>query len=108
MTIGVGGSLLLVPILVGFLHVPLKKATSAGLFFVVFSSISGLISHSLKGHVDYESGIIIGVASLAGVYLGVHLKHRVDVVIQKRLLVLFYLSIVIYLTYRIFMERYLI
>jgi len=102
MTIGVGGSLLLVPILVGFLHVPLKKATSAGLFFVVFSSISGLISHTLKGHVDYEQGIIIGVASLAGVYLGVHLKHRVDVVIQKRLLVLFYLSIVTYLTYRIF------
>ena len=59
MSIGIGGSLILVPILVGFLHVPLKKATSAGLFFVVFSSVSGLISHTLHGHVDYKSGIII-------------------------------------------------
>jgi len=56
MTIGVGGSLILVPILVGFLHVPLKQATSAGLFFVVFSSISGLISHTISEHIDFENG----------------------------------------------------
>jgi len=103
MTIGVGGSIMLVPILVGFLHIPLKKATSAGLFFVVFSSVSGLISHTLSGHVDYISGIIIGLASLVGVYLGIHLKHhKVGVVMQKRLLVGFYLMIVFYLIYRIF------
>ena len=102
MTIGVGGSLILVPILVGFLHVPLKKATSAGLFFVVFSSVSGLISHSLHGYVDYESGIIIGLASLVGVYLGIHLKHKVDVIVQKRLLISFYVMVVVYLAQRIF------
>ncbi len=102
MTIGVGGSLILVPILVGFLHVPLKNATSAGLFFVVFSSVSGLISHALHGHVDYTSGVIIGLASLFGVYIGIHLKHKLDVKLQKRLLTVFYLIIVLYLTYKIF------
>ena len=102
MTIGVGGSLILVPILVGFLHVPLKNATSAGLFFVVFSSVSGLISHSLHGHVDYESGVIIGLASLFGVYAGIHLKHKLDVKLQKKMLTVFYLIIVLYLTYKIF------
>lgn len=102
MIIGVGGSILLVPILVGFLHVDLKKAISAGLFFVVFSSISGFISHSLSREIDFQSGIIIGLASLVGVYVGVSLKNRVDVVLQKKLLVGFYLLIVIYLTQRIF------
>ena len=103
MSIGVGGSLILVPILVGFLHVPLKKATSAGLFFVVFSSVSGLISHTLYGHVDYKSGIIIGLASLIGVYAGIHVKHHIlHVKVQKRLLSAFYLLIVLYLLYRIF------
>ncbi len=104
MTIGVGGSILLVPILVGFLHVPLKKAISAGLFFVVFSSVSGLISHALKGHVDYESGVIIGLASLLGVYIGIHLKDKVNTVLQKRLLVVFYLLVVLYLIKRIFIN----
>ena len=102
MSIGVGGSLILVPILVGFLHVPLKKATSAGLFFVVFSSVSGLISHTLHGHIDYTSGIIIGLASLVGVYIGVHLKHHIlSISLQRKLLMVLYLIIVLYLLYRI-------
>lgn len=102
MTIGVGGSIILVPILVGFFHVPLKKAISAGLFFVVFSSFAGFISHSMVGNVDYDKGIVIGIASLVGVYLGVCLKDKVSTRLQRKLLVGFYLLIVVYLTYRIF------
>ena len=102
MTIGVGGSIVLVPILVGFLHVPLKKAVSSGLFFVAFSSVSGLVSHSLEGHMEYEKGIMIGFASLVGVYIGIHLKDRVSSKLQKKLLVSFYLLIVLYLIKRIF------
>lgn len=102
MSIGVGGSILLVPILVGFFHIPLKKATSAGLFFVVFSSLAGLVSHSLVGNIDYKAGLIIGIASLVGVYLGIYYKNRVDSTLQRKLLVGFYLLIVMYLIFRIF------
>ncbi len=102
MLIGVGGSILLVPILVGFLGVDLKKATSAGLFFVIFSSLSGLISHTMHGHVDFFNGGVVGVASLFGVYVGIHLKHKASNKLSKQLLLLFYLSVIIYLSYRIF------
>ena len=104
MTIGVGGSILLIPILVGFLHVELKKAVSAGLFFVVFSSVSGLISHYLNGYMDFKSGLIIGLASLVGVYFGVILKDKVNETLQKRLLVSFYFLVVLYLINRIFIN----
>lgn len=102
MTIGVGGSIIMVPILVGFLHVPLKKAISAGLFFVVFSSVAGFISHARLGHIDFESGIIIGLTSLVGVYFGIHLKDKVNNVLQRRLMVSFYFLVVTYLVQRIF------
>ncbi|HEY9203620.1 sulfite exporter TauE/SafE family protein [Sulfurimonas sp.] len=101
MLIGVGGSIILVPILVSFLHVDIKKAISAGLFFVVFSSVSGVISHTLSRDIDFFSGIVIGVASLIGVYVGIFLKDSVDSVLQKKLLAGFYLLIVIYLIQRI-------
>lgn len=104
MSIGVGGSIILVPILVGFLHVPLKQAISAGLFFVVFSSLAGLISHTVSEDLDYMSGIIIGSISLFGVYVGIVLKDKVNEVLQKRLLGSFYLLVVIYLINRIFLE----
>jgi len=101
MTIGVGGSILLVPILVSFLHIPLKKATSSGLFFVVFSSISGFISHSLNGHLDFIVGITIGLASLIGVYIGITLKDKIKADMQKKLLIGFYLLVILYLFQRI-------
>lgn len=100
-SIGVGGSLLLVPLLVGFLHVPLKNAISAGLFFVVFSSASGLISLSVRGMIDYERGVLIGIASMAGVAIGIWLKHRSSDALQRRTLVLFYTLVALYLFYRL-------
>lgn len=102
MAIGVGGSLVLTPILVGFFHFPLKKAISAGLFFVVFSSASGAISHILQGHVDIKSGLIVGLASLAGVYIGVMKKDTISHTMQKKLIVAFYLCVVSYMFYRVF------
>lgn len=100
-SIGVGGSILLVPILVGFLHVNLKNAISAGLFFVVFSSVSGVIGLSMARVLDYESGIIIGMASLLGVFIGIVLKHKVQEDLQKKLLLLFYIAVALYLFIRL-------
>ncbi|MDD2652629.1 MAG: sulfite exporter TauE/SafE family protein [Sulfurimonas sp.] len=103
MLIGVGGSILLVPILVTFLHVDLKKAIAAGLFFVIFSSVAGLISHTLSREIDFFSGSVIGIASFAGVALGIHFKDKIDAGMQKKLLVTFYLLIVLYLAQRVFL-----
>ena len=100
MTIGVGGSIILVPILVGFLHVPLKEAISAGLFFVVFSSVAGMISHIAMNDVKIFEGSIIGFSSLFGVYLGIYFKDKVNELLQKRLLMIFYFLVVLYLISR--------
>jgi len=100
-SIGVGGSILLVPILVGFLHFELKKAISAGLFFVVFSSIAGLMSFSALGQIQYFDGLVIGAASLIGVYAGVQFNHMTSNILQKRLLLLFYILVLSYLLTRL-------
>ena len=82
---GIGGALFLTPIFVGFLKMDIKKAISIGLFFVIFSSFSGLISLANAGLVDYKSGFTIGIGSIIGVYFGVKFGHKVDKNIQKRL-----------------------
>ena len=101
-SIGVGGSLLLVPILVGFFHFELKKAVSAGLFFVIFASMSGFISMSINGHIKYSEGFLIGTASLLGVYFGIKLGSKLSSKLQKRLLLVFYICVLTYLSIRIF------
>jgi uncharacterized membrane protein YfcA len=90
-TLGIGGSIILTPVLVGLLHYPLKKAVSAGLFFVVFSSVSGMISRLSHGTIDFHNGLIVAVASLIGVVLGIWLKDQVTSKNHKTALLSLYL-----------------
>ena len=89
-SLGIGGSILLTPILAGFLHYPIKKAVSAGLFFVIFSSIAGLVSHLSVGSIDLEKGLYVAVASLFGVFVGVWLKDHVTSSQHKLYLLIMY------------------
>ena len=89
-TLGIGGSIILTPLLVGVLHYPLKKAVSAGLFFVVFSSIAGMISRLSSGTIDFNNGLIVAVASLVGVAFGIWLKDHVTSKNHKTALLVLY------------------
>ena len=87
-SVGVGGSILLTPILVGFLHYHVKKAISMALFFVSFSSFSGFISLSFYGYIDYFHGFVIGITSLIGVYFGIKTAHKTEAKRHKNLILL--------------------
>jgi len=89
-TLGIGGSIILTPLLVGLLHYPIKKAVSAGLFFVVFSSVAGMISRLSSGTIDFNNGLIVAVASLVGVALGIWLKDHVTSKNHKTALLVLY------------------
>jgi len=100
-SIGVGGALILIPLLSGFLHYPLKKAVSAGLFFVMFSSVSGLLGRLLYGEIDMSSGIIVGIASLGGVYMGIWFKDSIHTDKLRYLSILMYSMILLVMLFKI-------
>ena len=101
-SLGVGGSILLTPILAGFLHYPIKKAVSAGLFFVAFSSVAGLVTKLSTGTIDLEKGIYVAVASLLGVYIGIWLKEHVHDRHHKLYLLIMYLVATLILIKKMF------
>ena len=90
-TLGIGGSIILTPLLVGLLHYPLKKAVSAGLFFVVFSSMAGMLSRLSSGNIDFNNGLVVAIASLLGVSIGIWLKDHVTSKNHKTLLLVLYI-----------------
>lgn len=100
MSIGVGGSILLTPILVGFMKYDLKSATALGLFFVIFSSIAGFTSISLHGHMLYTEGAIVGIASLIGVYFGIKAKHLVKATSYKQYILILNILILLAMLYK--------
>lgn len=90
-SIGLGGALFLIPILVGFLGFDIKKAVSIGLFFITFSSISAFISMSSHGLINYNDGFLLGVSGLIGVYFGTNLAIKANKNLQKYLLLALYI-----------------
>lgn len=102
MSIGVGGSIMLTPLLVRFLNYDLKKATALGLFFVMFSSVAGFTSLSLNGHMLYTQGAIIGICSLIGVYFGIKVKNTIHSNSYKKYILFLYIIIFISMAYKTF------
>jgi len=102
-TLGIGGSIILTPLLVGLLHYPIKKAVSAGLFFVAFSSVAGMISRLSSGTIDFHNGLIVATASLVGVTLGIWLKDHVTSKNHKMALLALYVFAIAMLVKKIWL-----
>lgn len=91
--LGVGGSILMTPILVNYFGFSLKKASAVGFFFVIFTSISAFITFNLTGHIDLISGTILTFASLFGIHFGIWIMHHINHIDYKKLIVIFYIVV---------------
>jgi uncharacterized membrane protein YfcA len=102
MSIGVGGSVMLTPILASYMYYNLKDASSMGLFFVVFSSIAGFLSLSFQGEMLYYEGSFVAFASLVGVYFGIKIKNMVNISSYKTFILILYCAIFTSVIWKIF------
>ncbi|MGA9047092.1 sulfite exporter TauE/SafE family protein [Sulfuricurvum sp.] len=99
--LGVGGSILMTPILVSFMGFPLKKASAVGLFFVMFTSVSAFGTLLWLGMINLHAGLIMALSSLLGIMMGIWLLNRVKVAHYKQVLVVFYTLIFAVTAYKL-------
>lgn len=67
---GGGGSILTVPLLVYIVGLEPKIAIATSLLVVGLASLAALLPHSRAGNVYWKTGIIFGLAGMAGAYAG--------------------------------------
>lgn len=91
--LGVGGSILMTPILVSFMGFELKKASAIGLFFVMFTSSASVLTLGSLGMIDWKSGIIVALSSLAGIWIGIWMMQKIHLHRFKQTLIAFYIFI---------------
>ncbi len=103
--LGVGGSILLIPILVGYLNFTTKEAVSVGLFFVMFSSIAAFSTLAGLGYVDYAKGLLVAVSSLIGVRAGQYAVGRTGTKSHKNWTVTMYVVLFVLTSYKIFFDE---
>lgn len=68
--LGGGGGILTVPMLVYVLHVDPKQAVVTSLLVVGATSLVGLVPHARSGAVQWRTGLVFGLAAMAGGYAG--------------------------------------
>ena len=89
-SLGIGGAIMLAPVLAYYLGYSSKKIAALSLFFVVFSSVSGFTSLAMHGFVDFKQGFIIGIATLIGVRIGIWILGIMEVKKHKYALLTMY------------------
>ncbi len=104
-SVGIGGALLLTPVLVGFLGFGLKKAIGITLFYVISTSIFAAASFYISGILDVAKGLQVAIPALAGVYLGIYMASNTDAKKHKGLMLALYLFIAASLIFEFFWER---
>ncbi|WP_100956544.1 sulfite exporter TauE/SafE family protein [Helicobacter pylori] len=91
--LGMGGGILMVPFLGYFLKYDSKKIVPLGLFFVVFASLSGVISlynGKVLDDISVQAGVITGIGAFLGVGIGIKLIALANEKVHKILLLLIY------------------
>jgi len=75
--LGVGGGIILVPLLVGVLRLGQHQAHGTSIAVIIFIGLPAAITYALKGHMDWILVLELAAGSMVGVVLGAKLMMRV-------------------------------
>lgn len=76
--VGAGGGFLIIPALVVFGKIPMKKAVGTSLLIIAFKSLIGFIGDVQNLEIDWPFLIYFSAFTVAGIYSGSFLSHYVS------------------------------
>jgi uncharacterized protein len=68
--LGIGGGLIMVPILAGILGMPLKLVLGTSLAVIAALVLPGTIVHTALGHIDWALFVVVAIGAIPGARLG--------------------------------------
>jgi len=86
MSLGIGGAIILVPLLITILKYDLKSATELGLLYILFASFGAFISQIIDNNIYLKESLIITFFSILGLIIGTKIKKGIDPNILKNML----------------------
>lgn len=81
---GVGGGVVIVPLLIILCGYGSRAATATSLAAIAVIAVVGTATHGVLGNVDWVAAILVGIPALLGVTLGVRLRARISAVTISR------------------------
>ena len=73
--VGIGGGVVMIPLMVGILKMGQHKAHGTSLVALVFTGISGAITYAMKGSVDLTGSLLLAVTAIFTARAGAKFAH---------------------------------
>ncbi|MBM3903632.1 MAG: sulfite exporter TauE/SafE family protein [Thaumarchaeota archaeon] len=74
---GIGGGIVFVPLMIIGLGIAIKNATATSQLILLVSSATGMITHALLGHADFEYAVLLSIGAFAGGLVGARLSLEI-------------------------------
>lgn len=75
---GVGGGIVIVPLLVALVAFPIHAATATSLGAILVTAAAGAALYALRGDVRLGYAALVGLPAVAGVLAGTHVQRRLS------------------------------
>lgn len=76
--VGAGGGFLIIPALVLFAKLPMKKAVATSLLIIAIKSLIGFIGDIQNLDIEWSFLILFSSLSVAGIFIGIWLNNFID------------------------------
>ena len=92
---GIGGGIVIVPLLVMLAKFPRKLAAGTSLGAIVPAALVGVASYAAVGNVDWIVALILVVGSVIGAQVGAHLLHKLPVLAIRWAFIVFLAAVAV-------------
>ena len=75
---GVGGGIIMVPLLMWFLRLDQRQAAATSLVAIIPTAIAGTIQYAVHGEVDVVAGLLVALGGVGGSLVGTRLLRRLS------------------------------
>lgn len=75
--LGVGGGLIVVPLLILLVHLPGRVATATSLGAIGITALAGVVAYAFRGQVDAGYAALVGLPAAVGAFVGTSLQQRI-------------------------------
>jgi uncharacterized membrane protein YfcA len=73
--VGLGGGVIMIPLMVGIMKLRQHRAHGTSLVALVFTGISGTVTYALQGSVDFMAAALLSVTAMVTVRTGARFAH---------------------------------
>lgn len=87
--LGIGGGVIIVPLLVLLLGVPMKIAVGTSCFMAGITALFGFWGHYFAGHFEPKIALILALVVFTGAQVGSRISIKVDKILLKKIYAMF-------------------